>query len=124
MSLITYLSRVHFADSVLEDAIEAELDYQRIARPLVITDQSLQGRAFERLLDALPEQVRPNVLDVLPSTGREEDLLAAAQLFATGRCDGIIGFGGATAIDLAKILSLTGADPAALTRRIKKKKKK
>lgn len=27
MSLITYLSRVHFADSVLEDAIEAELDY-------------------------------------------------------------------------------------------------
>jgi alcohol dehydrogenase class IV len=118
MSLITYLSRIHFADGVLEDAIEAELDYQRIARPLVIADQALQGRAFERLLAALPEQVRPKVLDVPPSTGREEDLLAAAQLFATGRCDGIIGFGGATAIDLAKILSLTGADPAALTRRL------
>lgn len=78
----------------------------------MITDQSLQGRAFERLLDALPEQVRPNVLDVLPSTGhREEDLLAAAQLFATGRCDGIIGFGGATAIDLAKICRSPGPIP-------------
>lgn len=118
MSLITYLSRVHFADSVLEDALEAELGYQQIARPLVITDQSLQGKAFARMLAALPDKVRLTVLDVPATTGREVDLLSAAQLFVTGRCDGIIGFGGATAIDLAKILSLTGADPAELARRL------
>ena len=41
MTLITYLTRVHFADGVLEEALWSELKVNHKSRPLIVTDPSL-----------------------------------------------------------------------------------
>jgi len=58
MSLITYVTKIHFAESVLEDALEAELELNGLMRPLVICDDG-EGRegVVNRLLAAIPSHV-------------------------------------------------------------------
>lgn len=56
MSLITYLTRVHFADRALEDALPVELRRLGLSRPLVLGDGAAEaGDALERLGDVLEE---------------------------------------------------------------------
>jgi alcohol dehydrogenase class IV len=107
MSLISYLTRVHFADRVLEDALPEELRRLRVTRPMVVRDVAgrLPERA-DRLDDALPPECRaiagPDAL--WPPTPAGPGLSAAAALHAAGRCDAVIGFGGAAALDFARLL--------------------
>jgi 4-hydroxybutyrate dehydrogenase len=53
MTLITFVTRVHFADRVLEDALAEELSRLSILRPLVLAEAG-SGDETERLWDALP----------------------------------------------------------------------
>lgn len=116
MTLITYLTRVRFADAVLEDGIEAELRHCGITRPLVVTDRALSSALLARFLGALPEAMRVTLQDVTISPLTRDSLLVAAEQYRIGRCDGVIGFGGTAAIDMARLLSLTYRDPAARAR--------
>jgi alcohol dehydrogenase class IV len=102
MSLIRYVTRIHFADRVLEDALPEEVLARGIAAPLVLTDTAT-GEALPRLLDALPPTCRPQVA-------------AAERLVATGlpeaACDAAIGLGGRLALDLARIVPCRGGAAA------------
>ena len=105
MSLIGYVTRIHFADRVLEDALPEELRTLGVMRPVVVTDAAGEGDdLFDRLCDALP----PHVAPVLTLSG--ETLCApamrieAALQVARARADGVIGLGGKLALDTARIL--------------------
>ncbi len=107
MSLITYLTRVHFADGVLEEAVAAEVSALGIKRPLIVTDKGLVDCGLvERLLDAFPVGVEPQVFDETPSNPHEAACTAAAEMYTALQCDGLIGFGGGSSIDLAKATGL------------------
>ena len=43
MTLITYVTRVHFADGVLEEALWSEVEVNRKTRPLIVTDEAHLG---------------------------------------------------------------------------------
>lgn len=116
MSLITYLTRVRFADAVLEDGIEAELRHCRIGRPLLVTDLSLSGALLARFLGALPDGMRVSLQDLPNAPLTEAGLLAAADQYRIGRCDGVIGVGGTAAVDMARLLALTYADTSTRAR--------
>jgi len=116
MSLITYLTRVRFADGVLEDGIEAEMRHCGIRRPLVVTDRPLSGALLARFLSALPEGMDVTLQDIANAPLAQASLLTATDQYRTGRCDGIIGFGGTAAIDIARLLALTYADTSTRTR--------
>jgi alcohol dehydrogenase class IV len=110
MSLITLVTRVHFADRVLEDALSEELARLAIQRPIVIFDaRSADGEEGERLADALPLTARPVRFETSDSRSGDDDLRSAAALFAASGCDGIIGLGGAPTLDLARLLGRSGA---------------
>ncbi|SFI31990.1 iron-containing alcohol dehydrogenase [Jannaschia pohangensis] len=116
MSLITYLTRVRFADAVLEDGIESELRQCGITRPFVLTDREPDGALLARFLGALPDGM-PVTRQLLPNAPlTQANLLIAVERFRAGRCDGVIGFGGIAAIDMARLLALTYADKSARTR--------
>ncbi|GMG82774.1 iron-containing alcohol dehydrogenase [Paralimibaculum aggregatum] len=103
MTLITYLTRIHFADGVLEDALKAELEALGIARPLVVTDRAPGDALRARMLAALPEDTAPALAE-LPARPDEAAAMAALERYRAGGCDGILGFGTGPALDLAKAL--------------------
>jgi alcohol dehydrogenase class IV len=105
MSLIAYVTRIHFADRVLEDGLAEELRKLGVARPLIVVDAAAGSPLLtDQLLDALPSQARPLGpwhVAAQPSPDRIAD--EARRAMAQG-CDGVIGFGGLLALDAARLL--------------------
>ncbi|MEM7022366.1 MAG: iron-containing alcohol dehydrogenase [Pseudomonadota bacterium] len=107
MALIRYLTKIHFADGVLEDALEAEVEALGIARPLVVTDPGLVAAGLLDLArSALPRSATPTVFDATPSNPTEAAAKEARKLYRDEACDGLIGFGGGSSLDLAKAIGL------------------
>jgi len=72
MALINYLTRIHFADGVLEDALRAEVEGLGMAHPLLVTDRGLVATGLvDRALSALPSDATPEVFDETPSNPTE-----------------------------------------------------
>lgn len=107
MSLIAYVTKIHFAENVLEDALEAELDLLGIARPLIVCDHEPARRhVLERLLNAIP-RARSATLYLIEGDGATEAACKeAAALYEQSDADGIVSFGGVAALNLAKGLSV------------------
>ena len=108
MSLITYVTRIHFADRVIEDALAEELTGLRVTRPLVLTDADTRGCGdLDRLVAALPGRA-PQVIRTdadQPLTLQAETVRARAM--ADG-CDGLLALGGRAALDCARLAGLPG----------------
>ncbi len=107
MSLITYVTRIHFADGIVEAALAAELDALGIGRPLIVTDRSAaEAGLLERVRDALPAAAMPVLFAQRPSRASEAAAVSLAELYRGDACDGLIALGSGTAIDLAKVVAL------------------
>ncbi|MFN3260613.1 MAG: iron-containing alcohol dehydrogenase [Pikeienuella sp.] len=112
MSLIAYVTRIHFADRVVEDALPVELRRLGLSRPLIVTDEAgRRGDAFDRILDALPPGAAAAAAPA-PDRLSPEALLAAARRFEAAGADGVIGLGGPVALDLARALAKAGPESA------------
>jgi len=114
LSLISYLTRIHFADRVLEDALSEEVGRNGMARPLVISEGAVPvSDGLERLFDALPVGVAPVHYRTDANDAPRAQLGAAVGALSEGDCDGIIGYGGMRPLDLARLLGDAG--PAVIT---------
>jgi len=112
MSLITYVTRIHFADRILEDALAEELARCKSRRPLIVAEPEPAGDdSIERLFDALPVAAEPNYF--APACGRltAADVARARSTHGDAGCDALIGFGGARPLDLARLLGSTLGAP-------------
>lgn len=114
MSLISYVTRIHFAEQVLEDALEAELEALGLARPLVLCDDADRPELVERLRAALGRRVAPVFCPVDPRLATEAACDAVAEIWHDSEADGLVGFGGRTAITLAKAVGLRVTHDGAL----------
>src|SRR5688572_10642494 len=73
--------------------------------PLLVTDAGLRATAaFERVMTALPSHC--HVFSDTQPNPREQDVDAAARAFTAHGCDSVIGLGGGSALDVAKVLRL------------------
>lgn len=111
MTLINYLTRVHFADGVLEEALWGEMTERERRRPLIVTGPKAPADdAMERLLAALPVKTDAVFFKNCPRFPHEDVARRlAAEYRATGR-DALIAFGGRAAINFAKVARLAVAD--------------
>ena len=101
MTLITYPTRVHFADDVLEEALHSELERGGCKSPLLILAQHPANPELEdRVRAGLPTNVKPGVLTYTDTS----DLRALANDVSNSGStpDAIIAFGAARAIELAR----------------------
>jgi 4-hydroxybutyrate dehydrogenase len=75
-----------------------------VRRPLVVTDPGLRAAPpFKAVESALQDGgVRYEIFDGVHPNPIEEDVVHAAELYRTAACDGVIGVGGGSAIDVAK----------------------
>ena len=107
MALINYLTRIHFADGVLEDALRAEVEGLGMTRPLLVTDQGLVATGLvDRAFSALPATATAQLFDKTPSNPTEAAAKSAAEVYRSENCDGLIGFGGGSSLDLAKAVGI------------------
>lgn len=104
MTLITYVTRVHFADGVLEEAVWSELEAAQHTRPLIIYDSAFfDTPTMERLLSSLPVRTKAHSFSHSSSIVEEADAFAVARAYKENNCDCLVAFGSAAAIDLAKV---------------------
>ena len=108
MATISYLTRISFDFGALASLTD-ELGTLGITRPLIVTDPGLKASGLlDRALAALsPEQRTAAVVydKTLPNPTEAQAMEAAALLKETG-CDGLIGLGGGSSMDLAKAVRL------------------
>jgi len=107
MSTISYLTRVEFGEGQVS-RLQEFLDLLGVKRPLLCTDRGLAATGLVSRVAGL--LAAPLVIfDGTPANPTEEAVLAAHAFYRTEGCDGIIGLGGGSALDLAKgVRLLTG----------------
>jgi len=117
MSFIQYLTKIHFADGVLDEALAAEIEALAVPRVLVTTDRSaVSAGLLDRVLGALPARIVVAVYDATPPDPSEADVLAAAALFRTAEGTAIVALGGGAPLDLAKAVGLIASHGGSLAR--------
>jgi hypothetical protein len=106
MALINYLTRIQFDFGALALLAE-EMAQLRITRPLIVTDRGLLiNGMIDRVVAQFPDQSVASIFDDTPQNPTEKAAHAAAYMYREGRCDGVIGFGGGSSMDLAKAVAL------------------
>jgi 4-hydroxybutyrate dehydrogenase len=115
ISTISYLTTVKLGYGALA-VLQDELTRLGIRKPLVVTDRGIMASG---LLDTLKAALARGgagvpVFDGTPANPTETACEAAAQMFNAQGCDGIIGFGGGSSMDLAKGAALLATHPVPL----------
>ena len=103
MTLITYVTRVHFADGVLEEALWSELEVNGKHRPLIVSDtRDIADEVAERLYAGFPVRTSVETFTDVPDIPTEETARHLADIYRQTDRDILVAFGRSTAIDLAK----------------------
>jgi len=111
MALITYLTRIQFDFGAVK-LLKDELPPLGVKRPLIVTDPGVvKAGLVQRVLDSLPAGVEAAVWDGTPENPTEEALDAALAAWRARGCDGAIGVGGGSSMDLAKAIALMATHP-------------
>lgn len=103
MSAINYLTRIEFGEGEIARLPEF-LSALGVSRPLIATDRGLVATGLvERITGLLADAV---VFADTPANPTEEAVIAAYELYKSKGCDGIVGLGGGSSLDLAKAVRL------------------
>src|SRR5436190_483342 len=114
MALINYITQVQLDFGALS-LLPQELERARITKPLVVTDAGVRAAGLlDRTLAALGGRAHA-VFDATPSNPTEHAVRAAAELYRSEGCDGLVAIGGGSSIDLAKGVAIAATHPGPLT---------
>src|SRR5262252_3352956 len=114
MAQISYLTRIQFDFGALK-LLPDELAAVNIMRPLIVADKGVVAAGLvERVRATLPADMSVTVYDGTPENPTEAAVLDALKLFREHGCDGLIGVGGGSALDLAKAVRLLATHPGPL----------
>lgn len=104
MTLINYLTRIHFADGVLEEALRSEMELHGKRRPLIVAEAGhLSGTIAERFFTSFPIRSMAATYASVPPQATEAAALEIAEIYRSGDCDVLIAFGSNRAMDVAKV---------------------
>ena len=107
MAFIYYVTQIQFEFGAIK-LLRQECERVGITRPLIVTDPGVKAAGvLQKALDALNpphagSAMKVAVFDQTPSNPTEAAVRAAAALYKTSGCDGLIAVGGGSAIDCAK----------------------
>jgi alcohol dehydrogenase class IV len=104
LSTINYVTRIEFGEGEVARLPEF-LAALGVKRPLIATDQGLVTCGLVGKVRALVG-AGAVVFDETPANPTEEAVNIAFALYKSSRCDGIVGLGGGSSIDLAKAVRL------------------
>ena len=106
MTLITYITRVHFADGILEEALRSELEVNKYNRPFVLVDQNRakhEEEALQRTLAGIPNKRSIKLYECVDGLPHEDVAAEIAKQYADEKCDVLLALGSNSIIDQAKL---------------------
>ena len=114
MAFIYYVTQIQFDFGAIK-LLKQECDRVGITRPLIVTDAGVKAAGIlQKALDQLPGMTVA-VFDQTPSNPTEAAVKAAAALYKSSNCDGLIAVGGGSAIDCAKGVAIAATHDEPLT---------
>ena len=114
MALINYITQVQLDFGALA-LLPQELERAGITRPMLVTDAGVRAAGLlDRTVAALGGRAHA-VFDATPSNPTERAVRAAAELYRSEGCDGLVAIGGGSSIDLAKGVAIAATHPGPLT---------
>ena len=103
---LNYLNKPFFENGCIEK-ISAILEDQNILNPLICTDPGITNAGMtDQLVSLLSTKIKHSIYDHTPANPTEQSVSEALEILQKDKCDGIIGFGGGSSIDLAKAVAL------------------
>jgi 4-hydroxybutyrate dehydrogenase len=114
MAFIYYVTQIQFEFGAVK-LLKQECERVGITRPLIVTDPGVKAAGIlQKALDALPG-MKVTVFDQTPSNPTEAAVRAAAELYKSSGCDGLVAVGGGSAIDCAKGVAIAATHEGPLT---------
>ncbi|WP_127143935.1 iron-containing alcohol dehydrogenase [Pelagibacterium montanilacus] len=104
MSTINYLTRIEFGEGAIGQ-LPALIDDLGISRPMIASDRGLLATGMVEKIAGLLKADAVIFSDT-PANPTEEAINQAYALFQSAGCDGVIGLGGGSSLDLAKAVRL------------------
>ena len=116
MALINYLTKIQFDHGAVR-LLKEELEALGVNSPMIVTDKGVRGAGLlEPVLSSIVQDPEPTIFDETPGNPTEEVLETALALYGECGCDGLIGVGGGSSIDLAKGVALMATHEPPLER--------
>ncbi|MEI6662275.1 MAG: iron-containing alcohol dehydrogenase [Comamonadaceae bacterium] len=113
MALINYLTQINIDFGILS-LLKAECERVGIKKPLIVTDAGVRtAGVLDKALLALGTMPHA-IFDQTPSNPTEAAVRAAVEVLKAHGCDGLIGVGGGSSLDLAKGVCIAATHPGSL----------
>ncbi|MFP6747883.1 MAG: iron-containing alcohol dehydrogenase [Alphaproteobacteria bacterium] len=115
MTTITYLTKIQFDFGAVR-LLAAEMAELGISRPLIVTDKGVRAAGLlDQVIEQLADAGRSETFDRTPENPTEAAMGEALEQYRAACCDGVIGLGGGSSMDLAKAVALMATHPGELS---------
>lgn len=102
MTLITYLSRVHLADGILEVALSSELELNKLSRPLLVCEQAAVKDEFrERVVAGLHHGCEAKFHDIPANQSAKTTSAQLLTILHETKPDVVVAFGSSLALSVS-----------------------
>ena len=103
---LNFFNNPHFENGSLKKISEI-LKAQGIKKPLICTDPGLASIGMtDKIRNLLSNELSPTFYEETPANPTEKAVDEALEAYKTNDCDGVIGFGGGSSMDLGKAVAL------------------
>ena len=103
---LNYLNKPYFENGSIKN-ISSVLKELGVKNPLICTDPGLASIGMsDKIRGLLSNELSPTFYEETPANPTEEAVNIALKAYKENNCDGVIGFGGGSSMDLAKAVAL------------------
>ena len=103
---LNYFNRPYFENGAIRKLSEV-LIAQQINNPLICTDSGLSSVGMtDKIKDLISSDFSSSFFEETPANPTEEAVMNALKVYKDNNCDGVVGFGGGSSMDLAKAVAL------------------
>ena len=103
---LNYFNRPHFENGAIEK-ISKVLKSHGIKNPLICSDPGLSSIGMtEKIRSLISDDLSPSFYEETPANPTERAVSEALEIYKSNNCDGVIGFGGGSSMDLGKAVAL------------------
>ena len=103
---LNYFNRPHFENGAIEK-ISKVLKSHGIKNPLICSDPGLSSIGMtEKIGSLISDDFSPSFYEETPANPTEKAVSEALEIYKSNSCDGVIGFGGGSSMDLGKAVAL------------------